>query len=143
VPISFLALLPRNDSNTSFRAFLAVHSSHISTTHMEFSPSYPAVPSCEYLEPPPSCHPILSDGYGIYPGLIAMVHAQSLSGRKDEGHYAHLQEFEKNCSMLTILGMNQNTIWWKLFPFSLDRRSKSLVQPEGKESWRRLDQTEG
>jgi hypothetical protein len=59
-----------NGSNTSFRAFSGVHCPHISTTHMEFSPSYPAVPSREYLEPPPSCHPILSDGYE---SLIAMV----------------------------------------------------------------------
>jgi hypothetical protein len=53
-----------------------------------------------------------------------MVHAQSFSGRKDESPYAHLQEFEENCSMLTIPGMNQNTLRWKLFLFSLTGEAK-------------------
>jgi hypothetical protein len=52
---------------------------------MEFSPIYPAVPSREYLELPPSFHPILFDGYEIHPSLIA---AQSFSSRKDESPYA-------------------------------------------------------
>ena len=86
---------------------------------MEFSPSYPVVLSSEYLEPPPSCHPILSDGYEIRPSLVAMVRAQSFSGRKDECPYAHLQVFEENCSVLIILDMTQHTLRWKLFPFSL------------------------
>ena len=86
---------------------------------MEFSPSYPVVPSNEYLEPPPSCHPILSDGYEIRPSLVAMVRAQSFSGRKDECPYAHLQDFDENCSVLIIPGMTQHTLRWKLFPLSL------------------------
>ena len=65
---------------------------------MEFSPIYPVVPTSEYLEPPPSCHPILSDGYEIRPSLVAMVHAQSFSGRKDECPYAHLQVVAKMAS---------------------------------------------
>jgi hypothetical protein len=76
------------------------------------------------MEPPPSCHPILSDGYEIRPNLIAMVHAQSFSGNKGECPYAHLQEFKENCSLLTIPSMNQNTLWWKLFLFSLTGEAK-------------------
>jgi hypothetical protein len=91
---------------------------------MEFAPSYSAFPSREYLEPPQSCHPILSDAYEIHLSLIAMVHAQSFSGRKDESPYAHLPEFEQNCSLLTIPDMNQNTLQWKLFPFSLAGEAK-------------------
>jgi hypothetical protein len=53
-----------------------------------------------------------------------MVHAQSFFGRKDECPYAHLQEFEENCSLLTIPSMNQNTLRWKLFPFCLTGEAK-------------------
>ena len=91
---------------------------------MEFSPIYLVVPSSEYLEPPPSCHPILSDGYEIRRSLVAMILAQSFFGREDECPYAHLQVFEENCSLLIIPGMTQHTLWWKLFPFSLMERAK-------------------
>jgi hypothetical protein len=92
---------------------------------MEFPPSYPALPYREYMEPPPSCHPILSDGYKICPSLVAMVRASPFSGRRDKCPYAHLQEFEENCSLLIISAMNQNTLRWKLFPFSLMERAKT------------------
>ena len=91
---------------------------------MEFSPSYPAVPYREYIELPPSCHPILSDGYEIRPSLVAMVCASTFSGRRNECPYTHLQEFEENCSLI-IPGMNQDTLRWKLFPFSLTERAKT------------------
>jgi len=120
-PTSFLVPLPGNGSNTSTRTFqLYDYPSY----HMEFSPSYLAVPSREYMEPPPSSHPILSDGYEICPSLVAMVCSKSFSGRKDEYPYAHLREFEENCSLLTIPGINQNTLWWKLFSFSLMGNAK-------------------
>jgi len=91
---------------------------------MESTPSYLAVPSREYMEPPPSCHPILSDGYEIHPSLVAMVRAMSFSGRKDECPYTDFQEFEENCSLLSIPRMKQNTLQWKLFPFSLMGNAK-------------------
>ena len=116
MPASFLSPLPGNGSNTRLRVNQPYDFPFI---HMEFSPSYPAVPSRKYLELPPSCHPILSDGYEIHPSLVAMVHAQSFSGKKDHCSYAHLQIFEENCCLLIIPGMTQNTLWWKLFPFSL------------------------
>ena len=115
---SFLAPLPGNSSNTRLRA---IQPYDFPSIHMEYSPSYPAVPSRGYLEPPPSCHPILFDGYEIHPSLVAMVRAQSFSGKKDECPYAHLQIFEENCSLLIIPGMSQ---WWKLFPFSLIGEAK-------------------
>ena len=139
MPTSFLVPLPENGSNTRFRVSEPYDFPCI---HMEFSSSYPIVPSREYLELPPSCHPILSDGYEIRPSLVAMVRAQSFSGKKDECPYAHLQIFEENCSLLIIPGMSQNTLRWKLFPFS-HRRSQVLVQPDGKERRRRLDTTKG
>ena len=91
---------------------------------MEYSPSYPAVPSRRYLESPPSCHTILFDGYEIRPSLVAMVRAQSFSGKKDECPYTHLQIFKENCSLLIIPSMSQNTLRWKLFPFSLTGEAK-------------------
>ena len=116
-----LAPLPGNGSNTRFRVSQPYN---FPSFHIEFSPSYPVVPSREYLEPPPSCHPILSDGYKIRPSLVAMVHAQSFSSRKDECPYAHLQAFEENCSLLIIPGITQHTLRWKLFPFSLTGEAK-------------------
>ena len=118
---SFLAPLPGNGSNTRFRVSQPYD---FPSYPMEFSPSYPVVPSSEYLEPRPSCHPILSDGYEIRPSLVALVHVQSFSGRKDECPYAHLQAFEENCSLLIIPVMTQHTLWWNLFPFSLTGEAK-------------------
>ena len=121
MPTSFLAPLPGDGSNTRFRVSQRYD---FSSYPIKFSPSYPVVPSSEYLELPPSCHPILSDGYEIRPSLVAMVRAQSFSGKKDECPYAHLQIFKENCSLLIISGMSQNTLWWKLFPFSLTGEAK-------------------
>ena len=126
MPTSFLVSLLGNGSSTSTRAFqLYTYPSIHQPFHMEFSPSYPAVPYREYMEPPPSYHPISSDGYKICPSLIAMVRASAFSGRRDECPYTHLQESEENCSLLIIPGMNQNTLPWKLFPFSLTERAKT------------------
>ena len=81
MPARFLAPLPGKGSNTRFRVSQPYDFPSID---MEYSPSYPAIPSRGYLEPPPSCHPILSDGYEIRPSLVAMVCAQYFSGKKDE-----------------------------------------------------------
>ncbi|XP_039811825.1 uncharacterized protein LOC120674763 [Panicum virgatum] len=53
-----------------------------------------------------------------------MVCAKSFSGRKDECPYTHLREFAENCSLFSIPGMNQNTLRWKLFAFSLKGNAK-------------------
>ena len=83
-----------------------------------------SVPKGELLEPPPSLHPILTDGYELCPAFIAMVRKQSFSSIEDENPYNHLREFEQLCSCLTIAGMTQETIKWKLFSFSLLGRAK-------------------
>jgi hypothetical protein len=56
---------------------------------------------------------------------------------KDKNPYSHLREFEQLCSCLTIAGMNQETLKWKLFPFSLTGRMKqwyslSIKSAEGR-----------
>jgi len=53
-----------------------------------------------------------------------MVREQAFLGLDYENAYHHLREFEQLCAFLTISGMSQETLWWKLFPFSLDKRAK-------------------
>jgi hypothetical protein len=53
-----------------------------------------------------------------------MVREQSVHGDKDESPHSHLREFEQLSSGLVIAGMSQNTLKWKLFPFSLMGRAK-------------------
>jgi hypothetical protein len=78
-----------------------------------------SAPKGDMLEPPPSSHPILIDGYKLRPTFIAMIQDKPLFGLKNKNPYTHLREFEHLCSCLTIAGMTQETIKWKLFPFSL------------------------
>jgi hypothetical protein len=76
----------------------------------------------EFYEPPPK--PNLSSGGEVHPSLKTMVWAQPFSGHDNENPCYHLQEFEKMCSCLSISGMTQETLWWKLFPFSLIGKEK-------------------
>jgi hypothetical protein len=71
----------------------------------------------EFLEPTPVPKPIRSSGCELHPSLKAMVRAQPFSGHDDENPCHHLQEFEEMCSCLSISGMTQETLKWKLFPF--------------------------
>ena len=80
--------------------------------------------SSHHGERPPSCHPILTPGYEIRPCIVAMVRSQSFSGRQDENPYTQLREFEQNCSIISIPGMQHETVKWKLFPFSLTGHAK-------------------
>jgi hypothetical protein len=59
-------------------------------------------------------------------GFIAMVGEQSFFGEKDENPYSHLREFDQLCSCLVIAGMSQDTLKWKLLPFSLTGRAKQM-----------------
>ena len=74
--------------------------------------------------PEPSSKPNLSFGYELHPGMIAMVRAQPFSGLENENPCHHLHEFEEMCSCLRISGMTQQTLKWKLFPFSLMGKAK-------------------
>ena len=48
--------------------------------HMDFTPIYEFfAPKGELLEPPPSSHPILTDGYDLGPDLIAMIQEQPVT----------------------------------------------------------------
>jgi hypothetical protein len=83
-----------------------------------------SAPKGNHLEPPPSSHSITTSSYELCPGFIAMVREQSFSGDKDESPYSNLREFEQLCLCLVIAGMSQDTLKWKLFPFSLTGRVK-------------------
>ena len=53
-----------------------------------------------------------------------MVRKWPFSGEIHEDPYEHLQKFEELCSGLVILGMTQEILRWKLFPFSLIQRAE-------------------
>ena len=77
----------------------------------------PAASKGEFPEPPSKSN--LSSDSELHPSLKAMVWAQPFFGLENENPNHHLHEFEEMCSCLSILGMTQEAIRWKLFPFSL------------------------
>ena len=76
----------------------------------------------KFSEPPPKSN--FSSGCKLRPGLIAMVRAQPFSGLENENPCNHLLEFEEMCLCLSTLGMTQETLRWKLFPFTLTGKAK-------------------
>jgi hypothetical protein len=108
-----------------YHLFIFTFLSPLSPYHMDSTLIYKySAPKGDMLEPPPSSQPILIDGYKLHTTFIAMVRNQPFSGLKDENPYTHLREFEHLCSCLAIVGMTQETIKWKLFPFSLLGKAK-------------------
>ena len=73
----------------------------------------------EFSEPSTSSRPFTTPGFKFHPRVIAMVRAQTFSGLKIEDPDLHLQVFEELCSCLVIPSMSQESLRWKLFPFSL------------------------
>jgi hypothetical protein len=78
----------------------------------------------EFLEPPSFSKSKLSFGYELHPRFNAMVRAQPVFGYDNEDPFDHLREFKETCSCLSILGMTQEILMWKLFPFSLKGEAK-------------------
>ena len=83
-----------------------------------------SAPKGEFVEPPQSSKPITASSFELRPGFIAMVREQTSSGYDNENTYHHLREFEQLCSCLSITGMAQETLRWKLFPFSLNESAR-------------------
>ena len=73
----------------------------------------------ELSEPSISSRPFTTSGYELHPRIIAMVRAQTFSSLETKDPDLHLQVFEELCSCLVIPGIWQETLRWKLFPFSL------------------------
>ena len=63
-------------------------------------------------------------GYELHPRIIAMVQAQTFSGLKSKDPDVHLQVFEELCLCLVIPATSQETLMWKLFPFSLTGKAE-------------------
>jgi hypothetical protein len=98
----------------------------------------------DHLEPPPSSHTIKTLSYELRPALIALVRENSFAGTKEQSPYIHLRGFEQVFSIIVLDGMTQQTIKWKLFPFSLVGGAKkwyysSVGSMEG--SWESLEKS--
>jgi hypothetical protein len=123
VSTSFLALLPGNDSRfdpePNSSVYHPIYLMGSNPTLFEIS-----APKGDHLEPPPSSHSITTSSYELHPSFVAMVREQSLSGDKDESPYSHLRKFEQIFLCLVITRMSEDTLKWKLFPFSLTGRAK-------------------
>jgi hypothetical protein len=78
----------------------------------------------KFLEPSPVSKPNRSSSYELHPSLKAMVRAQPFSRHENENPCNHLLDFEEMCSCLSILGMTQERLRWKLFPFPLMGKAK-------------------
>ena len=92
---------------------------------MDSTPIYQyAKPTSARLEPPKSLDPIITPGYEQCPCFIKLIREQSFSGEGDENSYSHLREFEQTCACLHIASMSDETLRWKLFPFSLMGKAK-------------------
>ena len=78
----------------------------------------------KFSEPSTSLRPFTTSSYELHRHIIAMVRAQTFSGLESEDPDLHLQGFEELCSCLVILGMSQETLKWKLFPFYLVGKAK-------------------
>ena len=100
-----------------------------------------SAPKSEFSEPKPSALPISSDHYELRPGFIAMVRESSFSGFESESPYLHHRQFEELCSCLVLRGVAQETLKWKLFPFSLKgkaRRWYALNVERANGDWKKL-----
>ena len=81
-------------------------------------------PSGSYHQPKESSKLITSSGYELRPRLIKLVQEHIFSGNSSENPYSHLADFEQTCSCLKIKAMANETLRWKLFPFSLTGQAK-------------------
>ena len=74
-----------------------------------------STPRGEFLEPTPSTLPLEQpSSFEFLPDLISLV----LWVRKWKP-YSHLSDFERLCSLFVNPNMTQDTLMWKLFPYSL------------------------
>jgi hypothetical protein len=71
-----------------------------------------------------SSKPILSSGYELSPEIINILQDQPFPGDVSENPYSHLCDFEQICACRHIEGMSDETLRWKLFPFSLMGEAK-------------------
>jgi hypothetical protein len=78
-----------------------------------------SAPKSKYLELATSSHLIEAKWYEIRLDFISLVRELTFAGSLAENPYKHLQDFEEICATLMISRMNDETLKWKAFPFSL------------------------
>jgi len=76
------------------------------------------------LVPHESSQSIQTCSYRLSPWLIVFVKSLSFSGEGDENPYLHIRDFEQTCDCLRIEGISDETLCWKLFPFSLKGKAR-------------------
>ena len=76
-------------------------------------------PTGTHLEPPKPSKPIMTSSFEISPKYIEFLQKHPFSGEGENNSYTHLREFYRVCDLLRIEGMSDETLKWKLFPFSL------------------------
>jgi hypothetical protein len=69
-------------------------------------------------------NPITASGFEISPDFIEFVQKKPFMGEIEENPYSHLREFKRICDLIHIKGMSDETIQWKIFPFSLTGKAK-------------------
>ena len=132
---AFLAPLPGTVAVVVFEPSCSCLFSFIFSFHLSFLLFYPYTMSSssvhqlstsedEFSEPSTSSRPFTTSGYELHPRVIAMVRARTFFGLKIEDPDLHLQVFEELCSCLVIPGMSQESLRWKLFPFSLVEKAE-------------------
>ena len=65
--------------------------------------------------------------FELKPALITMVRASPFCGKAHEDANAHLQQFLEISSTFTIMGVTQEAIRLRLFPFSFFEKRKTMV----------------
>jgi len=81
-------------------------------------------PTGTHLDPPKSSKPIIASSFEIDPEYIEFFKNQPFSREGEENPYTHLREFYRVCDLLLIEGMSDETLNWKLFPFSLTGKAR-------------------
>ena len=74
--------------------------------------------------PHESSQPIQTCCYRLNPLLIALVQSLSFLGEGDENPYLQIRYFEQTCVYLRVECISDETLHWKLFPFSLKGKAR-------------------
>jgi len=81
-------------------------------------------PMGTHLEQPKSSKPIMTSSFEISPEYIEFLQKQPFSGEGEDNPYTHLREFYQVCDLHRIEGIFDETLKWKLFPFSLTGKAR-------------------
>jgi len=76
------------------------------------------------LEPHESSQSIQTCSYWLSLQLIELVQSLSFLGEGGENPYLRIRDFEKTCDCLHIEGISDETLYWKIFPFSLKGKAR-------------------